>query len=734
MKNLLLILLFSTFNIFAEPIEIPYSQDKVKIDGVLDDAIWDNALIVDLLYEVDPGNSIPADVSTKAYIIDIGHSILIGFKAQDPNPKSIRAFLRDRDSAWRDDFVGVILDTYNDEIRALEFFVNPLGIQMDLIRDDSGGGSNEDSSWDAIWDSSGKITGDGYTVEMLIPYNEIQMAHFDGKKTWGINFFRSYPRNVRKQIQDTPYDRNNNCSLCQYNKYSGFSNAERGLDLEITPSITMISNQTKADIKGDYSEKNTDIEPSLDINWGINSNLTLNATLNPDFSQIESDSAQLDINRTFALFFPEKRPFFLENSDFFNTRMNLIHTRNVADPDYGLRLVGKSGKNAYGFFYTDDTITNILIPGVFGSGLASLEQESDNLVARYRRDFGNASTAGGLITRRKSNNYSNTVTSFDTTYKITDENAIIFQYSSSDTRNPQQIMEEFEQEKDLSGNAYYFQYRHADENLFYNVTHQSFDTGYRADLGFIGQVGNQKTIVGAQYTWRPQNQDKWWNRISVYSDWDITHDQHGRLIEKELEASLNINAGKQSHFNLYTNTRDRLWDDILFDENIIGLNFNIKPISGIEFGTGYNVGDSIDFSNSKIAKKTGANIYANLNIGQHLSINLDHSFQKLNRDGGNVFIANQTDLRFSYQFNIKQRLRLSIINTNVNRDLSLYDSESEIDSHFRRLSNQLIYSYKVNPKTLLFLGYSDSGYADQHIDLTTENRTLFAKFSYAWKR
>ena len=732
MNKSILILILIAFSVNAENFNIPIIEGEIVIDGKLDDEIWKDALQVNLSYEVDPGNNLTADVETTAYILDIGHSIIIGFNAKDPKPKDIRAYLRDRDSAFQDDFVGVMLDTYNDEIRALEFFVNPLGVQMDLIRDDSGSGSNEDSSWDAIWESAGRITGDGYEVEMKIPYNELQMAHIEGKKTWGINFFRSYPRNVRKQIQNEPNDRNNNCTLCQFNKYTGFSNAERGLDLEITPSITIINSQARDDINSEFSNSETDIEPSLDINWGINSNMTFNATFNPDFSQVESDSAQLDVNQTFALFFPEKRPFFLENSDFFKTRMNIIHTRNIADPDYGLRLVGKTGKNAYGFFYTDDTITNILVPGLFGSGLASLEQESENLVARYRRDFGNSSTAGALITRRSSADYSNTVAAFDSTYKITDTDAIIFQYVNSETRNPQQIIDEFEQERDVSGDAYYFRYRHKDEKLFYQITHESYDDGFRSDLGFIGQIGNKKLEAGMQYTWRPENQDSWWNRISTYSEWEIKHDQQGLLLDKKIKSNIKINAGRQSELRLDAEKGVKLWNDILFDENQIRIKFQIKPRSGVELGTGYSYGDNIDFTNTKLAKRTRADVFAKINLGKHLTINLNHKFQKLNRDGGNVFTANQTDLRFSYQFNIKQRLRLSLINTNVNRDISLY--EETIDSHSRSLSNQLIYSYKVNPKTLLFLGYSDSGAEDQDIDLTTTNRAFFAKFSYAWKR
>ncbi len=728
--RIFLLLLIACIAVNAKDYQVPLSEKSALIDGVLDDAIWQDALTVNLLYETEPDNTRKAIVETKAYIVDNGQSILFAFEAMDPEPEKIRAFLRDRDSAYRDDYVGVMLDTYNDQRRALQFFVNPLGAQIDSIRDESGGGTNEDDSWDAIWDSAGKITDQGYIVEIEIPYYEIQMPTTVGEKTWGINLFRSYPRDVRKQLASSPNDRNNTCFLCQIDKYTGFANAERGRDLEITPSITMISNQQREDVSSDYSDLKHNFEPSLDINWGINSNLTLTATLNPDFSQVESDSAQLDLNQTFALFFPERRPFFLENSDFFNTRLRLLYTRNIAAPDYGLRLVGKNGKNAYGIFITDDTSTNILIPGVFGSSVANLNLESQNIATRYRRDFGNSSTIGAMITKRSADDYSNVVTSVDSTYRVTDEDIFIFQFANSETKNPQALIEDFEQEQKTSGNAYIVRYRHSENNFNYQATHIDYDDGFRADLGFIGQIGYRKSIVGGEYIWRPEN-ETWWNRINFYSDWDITHDQQGRLLEKELEARFNIDASKQSRFGMNGYRRQRLWNDVLFDETRVGFDARFQPKAGITLGTGYAVGDSIDFANTRIADRTGAYVFANLNLGQHLSVNLDHSFRKLNRDGGNVFIANQSDLRFSYQFNIRQRLRLALINTNINRDVSLYDSE--VDSHTRRLNTQLIYSYKVNPKTLLFLGYSDAGIEDQDFDLTRTNRTLFAKFSYAWK-
>ena len=282
---------------------VPLINEDIKIDGVMDESVWDQALMIPLLYETSPAENTPAMVKTEAYFIDRGHSLVIGFRAEDPEPEKIRAFLRDRDSAYSDDFVGVLLDTYNDERRALEFFVNPLGVQMDLIQS----GNNEDDSWNAIWDSAGKITDFGYVVEMEIPYNEIQMPDSVGEKTWGLFALRVQPRDDRRLYRNVIIDRNNDCFLCQTEKITGFANADRGMDLEITPTVTGLASRSRDPEEADYGPSETDFEAGVDVNWGINSNLTLNATINPDFSQVEADSAQLNVNQNFALFFPERR-------------------------------------------------------------------------------------------------------------------------------------------------------------------------------------------------------------------------------------------------------------------------------------------------------------------------------------------------------------------------------------------------------------------------------------------
>lgn len=717
--------------VVAEP-TVPQTKATIKVDGIMDEAAWQDALVIDLIYENYPAENTPATVKTEAYLLDLGDRLLIGFRAEDPNPENIRAYLRDRDSAYDDDYVGLIVDTYNDQRRALEFFVNPLGVQMDLIRS----GGDADDSWNAIWDSAGQITDFGFTVEMAIPYNEIQMPDTAGKKTWGIYVQRTHPRDVRRWYRNVKVDRNNDCFLCQTQKISGFSNVERGLDLEITPTINGLSTRSRELSSLNYGQSESDVEAGIDINWGINANLTLNATVNPDFSQVESDSAQLNVNQNFALFFPERRAFFLENADYFNSNMNLVYTRNIADPDYGLRMVGKNGSNAYGFFYANDTRTNLLIPGVFGSSFASLSQESNSLAGRFRRDIGaNASTVGATITNRSGDGYSNRLISADLNYYLTSSDSIQVQLANSETEYPDEVATEYEQPTgSFTGQSYLLQYQHRSRNWQLNAFQLDKGDGFRADSGFISQVGTRKAGAGGGYTWIGDS-DKWWNQINVYSDWDITHDQSGRLLEKELEASFKLEGPFQSSTRFAIGIRDRFWNEQLYQESYRLLESEFKPISGLTLGGFIDKSYNVDIANDRLVDSLRHGIRINANLGAHLTANLRHNFSKLYRDAGNILIANQTDFRLSYQFNIRQRLRLSLIHTNINRDLSLYNEPENFKAHSRNLAMKLVYSYKVNPRTVLFVGYSDAAKEDDLIsNLTRTQQNLFIKFSYAWKQ
>ncbi len=711
--------------------DLPQVSGDIKVDGNLDDVLWQQALHIALDYETRPGENISPPVKTDAYLMQNGSQLLVAFRAHDPEPDAIRAYLRDRDSAYNDDFVGIVLDTFNDERRAFEFFANPLGAQMDLIQDDVNG--REDDSWDAIWSSAGRITDQGYTVEMAIPLSQLRFSRSEQDQLWGIDTIRFYPRTDRHRLSNNPLDRGVNCYLCQLEKIRGFSGIEPVRDLEIVPTLTGIRADSTDD-PGVTPLVSGDIETELGLTarWGITPDLTLNLALNPDFSQVEADVAQLDVNNQFALFFPEKRPFFLEGADFFNSPIRAVFTRTIADPKVGLKLTGKHDKHTFGVFAADDEITNLLFPGAFGSDATTLDQSSQSLVGRYRRDFGDSSTVGAMFTGRSGDGYHNYVGGVDGRFRFKGTESIRFQYLRSDTQYPDSIVNDFDQPAgSFDGSALQVQYNHDSRNWFWYLSHRDFDPDFRADLGFVRRVNYDQQVAGLGRVWHGA-EDDWWNRFRISGDWDITHDNLGRVIERELEGSVNLEGPMQSFIELGRMERQRLFNDVLFDEERWSFYGEFQPRGGLFFGLSASTGDSIDFANTQLGEETRWESDVRWNINKHLLMRWRNTTVKLDSlQGPNIFEAKLNDLRLTWQFNVRSFLRLVLQSQDVDRNQDQH--VDTVDSKSRSLGSQLLYSYKVNPQTVLFVGYSDNQIENDDIArFTTTGRTLFIKLGYAW--
>ncbi len=724
------LLAFSTAA-FASTARIPNTSLEIRIDGRLDEDAWRNATQIEIDKETRPGENIPAKVTTTAYILEDGESLFIAFDARDPDPSAIRAFLRDRDSAWNDDFVGVVLDTYNDERRAFEFFANPLGVQMDLTNDDVNG--NEDSSWDAIWDSAGRIHDAGYVVEMEIPLSQLRFPSNQAEQTWGIDLLRFYPRDHRYRFSNNALDREVNCYLCQMSKISGLENAKPSRDLEIVPTIPASQTESTDDpgvVPLDGS--GADGEVGVSIRWGITPDLTANFAVNPDFSQVEADVAQLDVNNQFALFFPERRPFFLEGADYFNTPMRAVFTRTVADPTVGAKLTGKRGKNTFGAFMAEDDVTNILFPGAFGSDGTTLDGGNTAFVGRYSRSFGDASSVGALLTSRQGDDYHNHVGGLDMRWRINDNHNLQVQYLRTDTEYPDEVATEFDQPLgSFDGTGAYVGYNYSSREYGMYVRHLDKSNDFRADSGFIPRVDSSTQVIGGRRTWYG-DEDDWYNELRINGDWDITHDDQGRVLEREVEAYFSISGPMQSFVQVGGLNRDVLFDDILFEETKISLYGEVKPKGGLSLGVFSRWGDQVDFSNSRLGDQVLIEPFVNWNVNTHLLLRWESVFVSLDtQDGQQIFDAEVHDLRATWQFSRRSFLRLTTQYQSVERNQDVY--LDEVDSKSERLGAQLLYSYKLNPQTVFFLGYSDNHVDDDDLEkLTATDRTLFMKIGYAW--
>ena len=208
---------------------IPRVNTQPRIDGQMDQGEWRQATRIAVNIETNPNDNVPAEVEAQALLMEDGEVLYVAFIALDPDPDQIRAFYRDRDSMWNDDWVSIVLDTFNDERRAFEFFANPYGVQADAIQDDVNG--DEDESWNAIWNSAGQINEDGYVVEMAIPMKQLRFTPSETNQTWGIDLVRFYPRDRGTRIANNPRDRNISCYICQISKADGFANLTQSRNL-----------------------------------------------------------------------------------------------------------------------------------------------------------------------------------------------------------------------------------------------------------------------------------------------------------------------------------------------------------------------------------------------------------------------------------------------------------------------------------------------------------------------
>lgn len=718
--------------------QIPHSMLDLQVDGVLDDPIWREALAVPLSYETWPRENATPEVETTVYLVENGDQLMIAFDARDPDPESIRAYLRDRDSAFNDDFVGVVLDTFNDERRAFEFFVNPYGVQMDLIQDDVN--RNESESWDAIWDSAGIITTTGFTTEMAIPFSQLRFPRTDGDQTWGIDMLRFWPRDQRVRMSNNRQDRNRSCYLCQFGKYTGFANAEPGKALEVVPTLTA----TRSDSvptgapAGALERGDLDTEAGLGVRWGITPDLTLDMTLNPDFSQVEADVPQLQENTQFALFYPESRPFFLEGQEYYTTPLQSVFTRTVADPDAGAKFTGRTGKNTIGVFATDDVVTNLLFPGPTGSTNRSLEQSNDAFVGRFTRGFGTASQFGALITTREGDGYSNQVAGFDGRYFAGDNHTFRFQYLDSRTEYPAQVVADLETTDfaqpsgGFDGDALRLEYRYGSRNWFGQFGHQELDPNFRADSGFISRVDIVQDWFEVQRTWFG-NGSAWYNELGVGLEGERVDDSNGQLIEESLQPAFFVQGPLQSFMRMGMGPSREYWRGQLYEKQGGFMFGQIRPRSGLNINMQIGYGEQIDYTNSRLADQRRFQPQVDWNATRHLLVRLRYTDNRLSaKDGPTIFDAGLVDLRVTWQFNVRSFLRLTVQSQDIERNVALYD-DPLTDPKTETLASQLLYSYKLNPQTVLFAGYSDNLIDDNLTgNMEQTGRAVFLKLSYAW--
>ncbi|HKH45752.1 MAG TPA: DUF5916 domain-containing protein [Thermoanaerobaculia bacterium] len=712
----------------TETFEISRAASPIRVDGVLDEAAWQQATAIPVDHEWFPSDNVPAPVTTTALVTYDDERLYIAFRAADPDPAQIRARFADRDAPTNDDTVGFMIDPFHDGRRAFQFRINPLGVQMDAVNSDVEG--SEDFSWDAIWDSAGRVTAEGYIVEVALPFRQLRFPATSGVQTWGFMAMRDWPRSLRHRMRSLVTDQDRNCVVCQFQNLTGFQRMETGRNLEITPTLTgNLSEEREGFPDGRFESSGEDLEPGISARWGVTPNVALNLTVNPDFSQVEADAAQLDVNERFALFFPEKRPFFLEGADFFETQFSLVFTRTVADPVAGLKITGKQDAHAFGAFFAQDRINNLILPGSQSSGLISLDEDVTSGVLRYRRDLGTTSTLGALWAGREGEDYRNHVAGLDGVYRFSASDVVRYQVAGSTTRYPASLRGAApDAAASLDGHALALAYQHNDRDWSWHADYRELAPEFRADSGFINRVGVKSSQLWAERRIRG-TEGGWFSNLYAFMSLDGTREYDGLFNEWGSDLVLTYNGPRQSEISVAAAPNQEYFQGVTYHNTRYSIAGAFQPSGGSNLSMEVRWGEAIDFANNREGEFIALTPSLDLRLGRRFEGGLDWTRQTFDVRGGRLFTVDLAQTRMLYHFSGRSFLRAIFQYEWLERDPELY--LNPVRRQTEDLLSQLLFSYRLNAQTVFLLGYSDAYAGIDRIDLTQTGRTVFLKIGYA---
>jgi hypothetical protein len=729
----------------GDPIAITRAAGPIAIDGNLDDPGWQGAVRIDRWYEVNPGDNTEPKVRNVGYLTYDDRYFYAGFEFEDPDPSAIRAPYADRDNIGNgyDDYGGVVIDARHSGHTATFFVVTPRNVQYDSVTDDASG---EDSSPDFFWASATRTTARGWTLEIRIPFTSLRYRNVD-PQTWGILLYRNYPRDRHYQFFSARIPRGSNCLVCRSNALTGLQHLPGGGHLVAAPYASA-SEIAKPHDKPGSPLVSAPVRPhaGLDVKYTPNADNVLDFTLNPDFSQIESDTAQITANERFALFVPEKRPFFLEGVDLLQTPIQAVYTRTILSPDWGGRITGKQNNVRYTLLLASDKGGgSVVLPGPNGSDLATQDFKSTDVVGRVKRDIG-LSSVGMLYTDREgrgaatsdagvaTNGY-NRVVGPDFQWRPSGSDAVTGQLLYSATRTPRRpdLSTEWTGQR-LGGHAGSINWLHTTRHADWYGAYQDLADGFRADNGFVPQVGVRVVSGAGGWTMRPKG---FLSRVRTFLTADHHADRTGALVSREVMPGIGMDT-RWDGFMQFRFMDDRVRaGDALIGRRQFGYAFRISPSRRItRVALDGTTGQEVDFANARPGTGSTINLNVRLNPTQHLELAGVESQRVLDvHDGpaatGRLLTSRVSRLNGTYNFTARLFVRAIAQSTSTTRNPRLF--RTAIDAKASNFSGSALVAYKVNWQSVLFIGYGDNRELVADRSLTPSDRQFFVKISYAFQ-
>ena len=559
---LLSLLVCPSARLWAQPafqtIRIPRVSSPPKLEEFLNmepGPRWAGKLAkVDQFTQRIPRDGAPVSQRTEAYLGYDDKNLYTIFICFDSEPAKLRARLSRREDIFDDDTVEIMLDTFLDHRHAYAFNVNPLGVQQDAIWTE---GQDFDQSFDTVWNSAGKVTDRGYVVWIAIPFRSLRFSNSD-PQTWGILLNRGLPRNNEDTFWP-PYSSRIQGRLNQEGTVSGLERISPGRNLQFIP-YGIFRSFRELDLtdpnRPTYTQRHAFGQVGLDAKAVLKDKFVLDVTANPDFSQIESDQPQVTVNQRFEVFFPETRPFFQENANYFNTPITLVFTRRIVDPKWGVRLTGKDGPWGVGMLVTETASPSERVtPGTPGDpnnpGNPLFDHHALFAIGRVTYDLGAQSSIGALYTSKEVNGFYNRVGSIDGRFKLNTHWVAALQAAYSATLNPSDpTFNQFNTTgANQTGSAAEFLLRRDGRNLNYFLDYADRSPNFRTLTGFDPQPDIRNPYQRIQYTFRPEGKHliSWGPQFETY----LNYDHEGNEIGSGYIPSMNVELIGQTFIKVF---------------------------------------------------------------------------------------------------------------------------------------------------------------------------------------
>jgi hypothetical protein len=679
----------------------------------------------------------PVSQPTDAYLGYDGEHLYVVTVAFDAQPELIRARMTPRERFSGDDKIDVFLDTFHDERRAYGFTCNPLGVQMDGRWTE---GSNFDSSFNALWHSRGRITEQGFVIWMAIPFKSLRFPAV-AKQKWGLVLIRWIPRN-NEQATWPWVTSTINGRINQGATMIGIEDISPGRDLQLIPYGFVRSFRaldTRDQDRVDFNSRAAEPDAGLDAKYVIRNRFALDVAVNPDFSQIESDEPQVTVNQRFEVFYRERRPFFLENTDYFSTPITLFFSRRIVEPLFGVRLTGKQGPYTIGALLADDESPGRAVPPddpLHGS-------RARFGVVRINRDLFREATAGVLFTDREYEGGHNRVASLDTRFKLNPNWIAMLQAAASSTLSIEGATR--------AGPAYSAELRREGRHFTQSTQYLDISPDFRAETGFVSRTNVRSVAQAFTYLFRPQGKSllSWGPSVGGGAVWD----HEGTRLDWELDARLDWEFNRQTKVGVfYRPGRERLRPEDFaglaeamdFPARGYGVSASSQYISQLTFSASCSFEKEINLvplegETPALADSVAASLAFTARPNRHLLSENSYVLSRLTSigTGDPIFTNHILRSKWNWQFNPELGLRVILQYETVvaNQSLTRLETTKNFNADF-------LFTYLLNAWTALHVGYNGNlqniallpaGLGGRFIrtdGMSQDARQFFVKFSW----